>query len=220
MIWSDSYLNTLLNDAEFAIAQEVDYEYKRTAIAITQGKSLYDLPTGFNKLIRITWKGEPVDPISFRDMMVEFPNSAIVSEAEKNEYSEGQPRFYCIHPTFSQKIKLLPTPNETLSATGDVYGSAGIETLCIISYWSSGDLPTYTARRTKKAYAMCKAFLREGKGQNKVASDYYKMRYDFLLNMFKKINNGVYLSRESVFAERERPRDPVLPSNYERICYK
>jgi hypothetical protein len=219
MIWTDAYLNNLLEEADLAILDAVDCIYTRKAIATTIGISTYDLPSDFSSLLRITWKGLPLASMSFREMMTEFPNSARVSEGTKSEYSIGRPQFYCMHPTFSCQLKLIPTPNEALVATGDVYGS-GITDRCIISYWGTGDLPDYIARRTKKAYAMWRAFSKEGKGQNKAAAKYFKKKYDFLLEMFKKINSGVYLSRETSFSEPRGRRDPILPANFERVHYQ
>ena len=228
MIWSDTYLNSLLDEAELAILDAVDCIYTRYSIATTAGISVYNLPSDFRSLIRITWKGIPLDSMSFRELMISFPNSAFVAESTKNEYSQGTPAFYCIHPSFSKVIKLIPTPNEALSGSGDIYGS-GISDRCIISFWGTGDLPEYIARRTKKAYAMWRAFSKEGKGQNKEAAKYFKKKYDFLLEMFKKINAGIYLSREtsSPTPGRGRLSPPILPSGdtqfpggFERINYR
>lgn len=215
MIWSDSYLNSLLEEAESAILDAVDCIYIRYALPTVAGKSTYSLPANFRSLIRITWKGLPLTGISFREAAITFPSSAIINETTKSEYSQGEPKFYCFHPTYSKTITLFPTPNETLSGIGNIYGS-DISSQCVISYWGTGDLPDYIARRTKKAYAMWRAFSREGKGQDRVAAQYFKQKYDFLLEMFKKINAGIYLSRETNSIPG-RVSSPVLPSNFEQV---
>jgi len=218
MIWSDNYLNSLLTEAEEDIVTLVDCSYIRTALEVTKGKSTYILPSDLRSIIRITWKGQPLTGISFKDLSSLNPASFVVSETVKSEATESVPQFYCIHPTGSKNIRFYPTPNETLS-TGDVYG-AGISSLCVVSYWGVGDIPVYIARRTKKAYVMMKAFAKEGKGQNLQASRYFKKKYDFLISMFKSINSGVYAIRSRSITNETNLKSPKLPSNFENVHYR
>jgi len=213
MIWSDSYLSTLLTEANLDILEKVKCVYTRTALTIVQGTSVYALPTDFRELIRITWKGKPIDSINEFEAERQFYTSA----PSGSEYSQGEPKFYCMKGV--KYIRLFPTPSEALANVGDAYGS-GISSLCIVSYWGTGDIPDYIGRRVKKAYAMMRAFAKEGKGQNLDAVKYFKAKYDFLLAMFIKINSGIYAAKRSLSIGESRRKDPILPSTFERINYQ
>jgi hypothetical protein len=80
----------------------------------------------------------------------------------------------------------------------------------------------YITRRIKKAYILSRAFAKEGKGQNLIASAYYKKKLDLLLGILKDINSNVFVAKQRVLngnfdiGQYAVPGRPVLPSNYER----
>lgn len=226
-IWSESYLNDLLNEAEKYISTKVDIHWTREALTVVADKSTYSLPVYIKKITRVTWKGIKLHPVNFDDTNILAYNSAVVSEVTKNEYSSSIPRFYTLHPTNITVIRLIPTPNESITPTGleDLFG-VDIGSHAIISFYRSSDastfvLPTYVSRRFKKAYALYRAFLKEGKGQNLIASQYHKQKFELLLSYFDKINAGAYVSQRPALNNSISSRNiggppapPQLPWNY------
>ena len=226
IIWSEPYLTDLLYEAEKYISTKLDVYWAREALIITPGKSTYSLPVYVKKITRVTWKGKGLIPIAFDEVNVLGYNSAVIDDTTKHEYPNSEPRFYTLHPTNITVIRFLPTPNETITPTGaeDLFG-ADIANHAIVSFYRSSDnlsfvLPSYVSRRFKKAYALYRAFLKEGKGQNLTASKYYKSKYDLLLNYFEKINSQSYVSQRPALSEGYMrslggpPAPPQLPWNY------
>ena len=233
VIWDESYLLGKLEEAERDAVGKVDYLFYRTTISVTQGWSTVTLPSYVRKIARITWKGYKIWPVSWREMRDLNPSVAVVSDEERYETTQGKPLYYCLHPNNYRKIQFFPAPNESIAAdplgTADIMGTA-IPNYVIVSCYRapstsnpSLQLPPYIARRTKKAYALREAFLIEGKGQNIKASDYYSQKYDWEIENFKKINNGVFVARRPQLSDKlggsgagGRPARPVLPVNFAR----
>jgi len=226
IIWSESYLNDLLNEAEKYVSTKENIYWMRYALTVVAGQSTYSLPVYIKNITRVTWKGTMLDPVNFDDANLIAYNSAVVSEATKNEYSSSEPRYYTLHPTNIAVLRLIPTPNESITPTGseDLFG-ADISTQCIISGYRSSDastyvLPSYVSRRFKKAYALYRAFLKEGKGQNLTASKYYKAKFELLFSYFSRINAGAYVSQRPALSETSLrnmggpPAPPQLPWRY------
>ena len=226
IIWSDSYLNDLLNEAEKYVSTKENIYWTREALSIIANKSTYSLPVYIRKITKVMWKGERLDPLNFDEANAVAWNSSVISDSIRNEYSSSVPRFYTLHPTNITVIRLIPTPNETITPTGseDLYG-ADIADHCIVSFYRTSDLsefvlPSYLSRRFKKAYALYRAFLKEGKGQNLVASKYYKQKYQLLFSYFSKINSGAYVSQRPALQPSGMkqmfgyPPAPQLPWNY------
>jgi hypothetical protein len=231
-IWSDTYLNQVLLDAAFDINSEVPCLFHRFYLATTLGTSVYTLPDKVRGIKRITWRGIELDPLSWQEMEQMAPGLAFVDSGTKFEGSSSRPQFYALHPTNILDIKLYPTPSESFSAAGgDPYSPTVNEERCTISCWRQVDttittasLPSYIDRRTRKAFALWKAFGKEGKGQNSNASNYYKSRYGFLIKMFTKINAGCFLSTryqidDGLPPRGVKPAKPTLGPNFERVRY-
>ncbi len=227
LIWQESFLNDLAQDAEKDAAQRVNYLFTKFSLAITAGQSVYTLPSYTRSILRITWKGYKVWPISWREMCEIDPASMVASESEKVEATQSRPYYYCIHPNNERNIRFFPTPNETVASDDTkVWGTTGITDIICVSAWRTPDfetfvLPSYVSRRTKKAYALMMAFLKEGKGQNLKASAYYKSKYEFQINLLKSVVGGVFVSRRLRLSDqlREnpgRPGRPVYPANFPR----
>jgi hypothetical protein len=157
------------------------------------------------------------------------PVSMVIDEVNKWEAPQSRPRFYCFHPMDLRTIRFYPTPHETLSKDDTkVFDTVGIGQVVAMSVWRGPDpddtqwqIPDYISRRTKKAFVLNQAFLKEGKGQNLTASEYYKKKYDFLISLFKKVNNGHFVSKRPRLNDSfnldgfgRHPHRPVLPPNY------
>jgi hypothetical protein len=227
VIWEEQFLSDLATDAENDAVQKCDYLFTRFSIEVTSGQSVYSLPSYVRKIERVTWKGYKVWPVSFREMCELNPATMVASESEKVEAGTGKPLYYALHPNNIRNIRFYPTPNETLAADDTkVWTTTGIDDICCISAYRSPDgssnvLPDYLSRRTKKAYILQQAFLKEGKGQNLTASAYYAKKYMFQIELLKKINNGHFVSRrlrlsDALSEQGRRPARPVLPPNYPR----
>jgi len=231
-IWSDNYLNQLLQDAAHDITDEVNCLFHRFYLATTADISVYTLPDKVKGVKRVTWRGIELDPLSWQDMEAMAPGIAYVNNTTKFEGTSSRPQFYALHPTNIHDIKFYPTPSEAFVDTGgDPYSPQPNESRCTISCWRNIDtdipaasLPTYIDRRTRKAYVLWKAFGKEGKGQNLTASDYYKQKYQFLLRFFSQINAGCYAStryqlNDGLTRRSRKPAKPTLGPNFERVRY-
>lgn len=232
MIWTDDYLNQLAIDAEQQINQDLQCIYFKECFPVTQGTSVYTLPSYIRSIDRITWRGKRLDPVNWEDMQLLGPATV----GGYIETSQSRPLFYSMHPSATYAIRFYPTPDESFTDTGDTPYSPTVNApACIISSWRTTDdtgadptllLPTYIDRRTRKAYVAWKAFMAEGPGQNLKASAYYKTKYDFLINQFRSINEGCFIGQQYALDDEgsmevggfRYPR-PTLPPNFPRTIY-
>jgi hypothetical protein len=228
-IFQDSYLDRLLQDAERDAVNKVDYLFYRESMSVEQGISTYRIPFYIRKIMRVSWKGAKVHPITWQEMAELAPSSFIgqgPGDDTLYEYSQGVPKYYCLHPNNINDIRFFPTPNETIGVDDSGVMGSTIGTTVILTYFRAPDvddtffqMPPYIQRRTAKAYAACKAFSREGKGQNLVAAKYYADKLTFLYDYFAKINSGAYCSKRprlnSNLGNGGRIARPSLPSNFE-----
>lgn len=226
IVWEETYLNRLLRDAEYDAVNRFDYLFFRYSLQTTSGVSIYNLPNSVRKVMRITWKGKKVDPITWQEM-AELTPSSFVGGPVTVEAGGGTPRWYSLHPNNIRQIRFYPTPNETIAADDEGIMGPNIRDTVIVScyrapilddtFWS---MPVYVRRRTAKAYALTRAFAREGKGQNLGASEYYTAKLEWLYENFRRINEGVYVSKKprlnaGIQFSSARPGRPQLPANYE-----
>lgn len=222
-IWSDAYIAQLTEDANKRIVQEVNCLYHRFMFATTAQTAIYTLPSKVRGVLRITVKGVPLDPVGWSDFQaIQFssPTGAGVNL--------GTPRIYALNYSNILAIGFYPTPDTSFVAAGDPYSPDSSEK-CIISCWRNIDitdaasrLPDYIARRTQKAYVLWKAFGKEGRGQNLAAASYYEKKFFFLIDKFRKINEGAFVGKiyelgGSSTRALARPLAPRLPSNYSAV---
>lgn len=231
IIWTDQYLITLLNEADKRIASDFDLHFSKYALTIVQGTSTYALHPLIKKVMYITWEGKKLEPLAFNEVNDFAFQTAVVSDAVKDEYSEGVPRFYTVHPNNMSVIRLVPTPNKSITPSGleDLWAAPDIRTQCVVTCYRYADpasmefkLPDHLGRRYKKHYALYRAFLKEGKGQNLNASDYHRKMMIGQTEVLKLVNANTYVSKRSCL----EPTDdravnygygigvPQLPSNY------
>lgn len=238
-IWSDEQLNQWTKDAIDHIAVDVNCIWQRECIAITAGQSLYTLPSYVRTLSRVTYRSKTVDAVSFEEMQMLSPATVILEQgsAANIETTRSRPQFYAMHPTNPYDIRFYPTPSESFTISGepDPYAPTPNSPSCIISYWRVPDLtnsnpiislPPYIFRRIMKAFVLWKAFAAEGKGQELLASNFYKMKYDHLIEQFRSINEGVYISKRYALGENaidplwdSRYPRPSLGTNFERVIF-
>lgn len=229
MIWSNSYLEQLNNDAGNQITTDLNCIYNRVCFTITSGTSVYTLPSNLRSLLRITWRGYKLEPVNWEQFVALTPGTVFLDGTNKLETTISRPFWYTIHPTNLFDIRFFPTPNESFTNSGDPF-SPDNGPKCILSFYQKIDtsilrltLPNYIDRRTRKAYVLWQAFASEGKGQDLRAAEYYRSKYFFLIERFRMINQGCYVSKRYSLGQSglthgsgRWPR-PILPPNFERV---
>lgn len=232
-LWTDSYLDQLLTDAAQDINDTVNCLYDKMYITITENIGVYTLDPIVKKVLRVTWRGWKLEPISWDDLLALSPATSIVNPSVEVNTQIGRPQWYAMHPTNIYDIRLFPTPNESFTPTGDPFSPEVNEPQCNVSFWRNIDLtnplaslPTYIDQRTRKAYAAWRAFEKEGRGQSANAAMYYKKKYDFLVEQFRMINSSCFLSKRLTLNDNDvaindgmRYPRPWLPANFERVIY-
>lgn len=232
MIWTDALLNQLAHDAAYDAHNKVTCLFHRYHLATTANVPIYTLPNT-SGIKRITYRGIKVDPLSWIEMEALAPFAAWVSSGTNNDPSIGVPRWYALHPTDVHAIRLYPTPMDSYTDTGDPYSPVAAEPKCTVTCWRDFDpdddttnLPDYVDRRLRKAYVLWQAFKKEGKGQDTNAAAFYSSKYQFLIELFKKINSGVFISKRYCLGSSAprvnsgRPAKPQLPATFERTFYR
>jgi hypothetical protein len=237
-IWQDSYLANLSAESIGQMAIDVNCIFARECLLIQAGQSLYTLPNYVRTLRRVTWRGRTLDAENWEELTMLTPATVTVGNASvfNEESSIGRPLYYAMHPTNPYDIRVYPTPGESFSNAGEpnVYAPQFNTPSCIIDYYREPDttnvnpvisIPPYVLRRTQKAYVLWKAFAQEGPGQSLKISSYYQMKYNFLIEQFRAINEGCFAGKRYSIEDGmleingfRYPR-PMLPANFERIIF-
>lgn len=231
-IFSDALLNQLTIDAQQEIDKDLQCLFYRFGMATTIGTSVYLLPSMVRSVKRVVWLGYKLDAVTFQDMMLLSPATA---GGFYDNTSNSRPLYYCMHPTNPYDIRFFPTPNISFSGNENPNPYAPTNNGCVISCWRSTDdtfqdptalLPPYVYRRTVKAFVLWKAFAGEGIGQNLKAAEFYQQKYSFLIDSFRLINEGCFVSKRysvedgALAIESYRYPKPMLPPNFECIIFK
>lgn len=203
-IWSDSYIQQLINDAETDIVNKLTPIFERVSLAVTSGTATYALPAYIIKTVQVTWKGEVLDNLAQQDLY---------NLDQKYRTNTGKPIGYVWNADGYKTIRFFPVVNETIAADDtNIYGS-DIANRVIISYYRTPDttqsdfqIPTYMGRRAVKPYVLWKAFKAEGIGQNLNASAYYKQKYKQMIELYKTIKSNYYVARKFPPIQRNRLR--------------
>ncbi len=233
-LWSDDYLSSLVDEAHADITNKIPCIFDRFYLTTSVGRSTYTLPSFVKGILRITWRGYRVDPVTWEEMLLLDPKSAVINETTKVESSSGRPFWYALSPTNNHEIKFYPALQEAFSSEGgDPFSPSVYEPRLTVSCFRTPvvdsptlDLPSYIARRTIKAFVLYRAFAKEGRGQDLKGSGYYKGKYDFLIRTFNNINSFVFMAKRYALGESDedrttrRPGKPTLPANFERTIYR
>lgn len=234
MIWSNSFLTQLEQDAIGQIAIDVNCIWARECIAVTQGVSVVTLPAYIRTVRRVTWRGRSLDAVNWEEMTLLTPATVYVghNNPANVESSQGRPLYYVMHPTNPWDLRLYPTPSESFTTSGEpnVYSPQVNTPSCIVDYYREPDVsnsnpvisvPTYILRRTQKAWCLWKAFSAEGPGQVLKIASYYQAKYNFLIENFRAINEGCFVGKKYAVddgllsIDAFRYPKPILPSNFE-----
>lgn len=168
MVWSNQQIENAARIVEDDFAREFPCIEERYAVPIVAGTSNYVLPAQAFSIRRITWNGWQVNPLPQRQYRVIFQGA---------QAQTGRPYWYIYNDLVPQKtIRLFPTPNFTITASGNLYG-AGIAQGCVMSYWRLPDetheIPRWMKRRVVKAGMLALLFTQEGKGQDLTAAKFW-----------------------------------------------
>ena len=244
MIWTTATINRFAEEAEKEIARQVKCIVKRVALDVRAYVSLYAIPDDVLSIRRVTWQGKKLEPRAFSGYLkypvtfgtggfstgafdiTAFDDGFYVSSASQTATPCGPPYVYFYSGFGENVIKLFPTPNVTLAPnTTDLFGSS-IPLCCIVEYWAFPDvsgtdyrIPTYIARRLIKSFVLWKCFSQEGPGQDLIAAQRHEIRFKTLLEDFRLIVSGVFVSRVRVRTPAAntfptRIGRPRLPSNF------
>ncbi len=220
-IFTESYLNDLIDETEQQLSQEISCIFQRFSIAVTTGVSTYTLSPVPVGILEITWKGRTIYPYDPED----WQGDPYVKPQVQGV--QGQPKWYNRVSYGWDKIFFYPIPNETIAADDtNLSTDTGIASRVIVSCYRLADpnsdsirMPTYLFRNIMKYRAMERAYLREGPNQNLQASEYFKKKYDgFLKNytsFINKIPQAVQLGfgGEAKSAFGRKPHRPILPTS-------
>lgn len=230
-IWTEDQVNQYIADAPSSINNDLPCLFHRFYVAVTEDEAVLVLPAKVKTVTKVSWKAKTLQHIGWLDMEALMQTSDGINDI----YSSSEPQYYSEHPSKVNVIILYPTPNESLDdtedATHDPYKPIKNEERLTIQCWrhpedgvEEATLPSYILRRLVKAYVLWKAFAKEGKGQDFKASNYYATKYKYLIDNFKKINAGVYVSKRYALqgntTRSGKPARPVLPSNFEKVTYR
>lgn len=236
MIFSDALLTQLDSDATSDIVSQVPCIFYRFYLGTTAGQDVYTLPGFVKSVIRITWRGVALTPLSWEEMTLLTPTTMFLGVGNPQNVSTGttgNPLWYSFNPSNIFDIKFYPPPAYSFLTTGDPY-SPIVEDRCIVSCWRTVDdtnpkatLPLYINRRTRKAYILSKAFQIEGKGQSIKIAAYYTKKFKFLIEQFRLINEGCFVSKRYQLGENDlvtidgfKYPKPTLNPNFERVILR
>ena len=237
-IWTTQQIDQWKDDAWGQIAIDLNCIWQRECIATQRGVSVLRMPEYVRSVRRVTWRGRSLEPQSWEEMQILTPSTVFLSlGSSANREIIGKPLFYALHPTNPYDFRLYPAPDESFTISGEPnpYAPQPNSPSCIIDFWREPDttndnplisLPPYIARRTIKAYVMWKAYAAEGKGQDFQASNFYQTKYNFLIDQFRHINEGCYVSKRYSLDEgglidpqRFRYPKPMHGPNFERTIF-
>ena len=220
--FSNQYLADQANRGEIDISEQLGNKllFVRFGLNTVSGTAIYDFPIpGIIHLRRVTWLGHKVWPLTLKEFEMEYgirPASAT---------SQSRPFYYVLQGYGTNQIRFYPTPNQTITASGNVYGP-DIVTNVVISAYRVADptnnvhIPGFILRRLVRYYVQWRCFLKEGKTQNIQAAKYFEKKYEagiadlkFIMNKVPRaINNQ--MGDSFYFAGDRRPARPQPPPEY------
>lgn len=222
-IWNDDYLLDLQRRGEIDLSTDVPCIFNRFSLTIANGVATYSLPAGILSIIRITWKGRKIWPYDQRNAI-----SAGIHIDPLTETSAGTPIIYVQHHYGFDKINFWPVPDETIGADDSKVWGASIDDVVVVSCWQVADptgstyrIPEFLRRRLIKNYVNMKAYGKEGPSQDTQAVEYFKQKYNFCKDHFRRsveqVPKAVQLQMQSSMSSTVRLPRPRLPIEFGEI---
>ncbi len=222
-IFTDSYLQGLIDQAEVDLSLETRVLFYRFSLSTVAGTSTYSLPKNLIGIHQISYLGMVLEPKEFSDFGYTpwyKPNNLGV---------QGKPMYYARVGYGWDKVFLYPIPSATIAADDTHLNDdlsinlvivTGIVAVDLDNYETTPRMPVYLLRNIIKYRAMSKAYAKDGIGQNLVAAQYYDKKYTEFLALYKSIIDTIPAAVQIRFGEddingiyRKRLPRPVLPSS-------
>lgn len=219
-IFTDSYLNELIEEAEKVISERLSIIFNRFTLAITAGTSTYTLPNNVHRVLGITWKGADLDPREWQD----YQEDAWIRPQDLGR--SGLPNTYLRVGYGWNKVMFYPIPDDSITADDtDINLTTVIKEKVIVTCFRIADistedqrLPRYMFRNIMKYYAMSRAYAKEGPGQNLQASQYFEKKYFNFLRVYEEIIGNLQKNVYIGFGPSDnflntKPARPQLPTS-------
>lgn len=215
MQWDTNYLNEIRKQVEITTSIRFPCLFKQTRLAITAGNPIVELPSDCLSIIRLTYKGKKLFSLNAAD----YRNFGFPTYPQDTGTAEI-PTHYLISPYQAGQIQLCPAPLTSYTPSGPINYSTDV----VLSYYAvanpdgSPRLPSWIRTTLVELGTQYRAYMKEGKSQLIRVVDYYKSKFEELLNNFRHIANRVPSAINQEFLpnspERQRIPRPVLPSNF------
>lgn len=206
---NDDYAR-FVDDGENDFCTEKPFLTDRYSFPIVAGTATYILPDYILSIRRITFLGQKLDPMTARDQREVFQSAT----------QQGLPFWYIFNNIGALKIKLFPTPNQTLAAGVNIW-STDILTSCIVEYYRANDdstfvIPSWKKRQFLKPYVAKRAAQIDGPTMDLKGVQFYNSLWMNNKAQFAELLDQCYgLARKLVISEivssNYFPGEPVLP---------
>ena len=219
-IFSDAYLQNLLDGAEEDLSQEIPCIFNRFSLGITQGISTYTLPHNLIGILQITHKRRYVYSTEFIDFQMDNWLKP------QNRGVQGIPKYYLRLGSGWNKIMFYPIPSETLLANDtNLHLQSSLTDRVVVTCYRFADvtgidirLPDYLLRNIIKYRVMAIAYAKEGPQQNLQASKYFAKKYTAFKTSYIKIINKIPQAVQQQFGvpsdgRGRTPGRPILPTS-------
>lgn len=190
-LFSESYLNRLVDQAEVNFSTDLRILRSRTSLSIVAGTSVYNLPAGTIGIEQVTWLGERILNYEQADSR---ESASFRPPSVSGAVSATRPYRYLTVGNGLQVIQFYPVPATAISANDNICNTlTGVQTLVILQCiriaqvnGSEIRMPAYLLRYLMKYWAMSEAYAKDGKSQNLTAAKYFKSRFDFFWPKYRK----------------------------------
>lgn len=198
------------NQGEEEVSVDREFLVDRFSPAIVSGTPEYTLPDTYLSIKRVTYLGQKLDPLTRRNE----------NEVFQSATQTGTPFWYVFNNIGANKIRLFPTPGDSLNAGVNLW-STDIPTSCIIEAYRVSDnatfvIPSWMKRRLLKQYVGLRLSMIDGAGYDKKAIKYFQAKWDIgkmtFVNLLDELH---YLPRklmvQDISSSNYFPGEPVLP---------
>lgn len=199
------------NQGEQNISVEMPFLVDRFSPVISMGVGEYILPSYVQSIRRITYRGQKLDPMPFRNRKDIFQSATQISKP-----------FWYIHNNVGlNKINLFPIPAENLAAGVIDLWKDDIPNCCIVEFNRVTDnstfiIPSYLRRQLLKQYVGRQISFMEGSSQDMKLSKEFddiwqNMKMEFLEFLESMHNRARKLVVGATGFSNPTIRSPTLP---------
>jgi hypothetical protein len=217
-VWSDNTINRFAQAVEEEISSSLNVILDRWAIPIQVGIYDYQIPNYITSFRRVTWIGYELNPRSRQDQISSATTPFLTTES--------MPREYLISGMGFNTIRLLPTPNISLSyTTGDLWLPVNYMNACVIEFSRRAEItdptmriPEFLRRLFFRDAILARCLSQEGQGQDLKGADYFTKKSKVMLKLLTEIKDNLWLycpkSMSPDPSKTPHISHPVLPPNF------